>query len=63
MSIKICQLDETKICTECKQCLYCDLNPEKICDNCCSCLDNAEYKVIKIDKIVTDETQASKYRE
>lgn len=63
MSVKICELDEKKICTDCKECLYCDLNPEKLCDNCCDCLDDADYKAIKIIKIVTDEKKARKYRE
>jgi len=58
---KLCQLDESKLCDDCKQCLYCDLNPEKLCDNCCECLDDADYRAIEIIKIVTDEKEAKKY--
>lgn len=59
---KLCQLDENKICNNCKACLFCDLNPLKICDNCCECLDEADYRAIKIIGIVTDEAEAGKYR-
>lgn len=62
MSKKICQLDENKLCNDCKECLYCDLNPNKLCDNCCQCLDEADYRAIKIIEIITDEDKARKYR-
>lgn len=62
MTKKICQLDEKKICDDCKKCLYCDLNPKKICDNCCECLDDADYRAIKILEIITAEEKARKYR-
>jgi len=62
MSKKICQLDERKLCDGCDKCRYCDLEPEKICDNCCKCLDEADYRAIKIIKIIDDEEEAIKYR-
>ena len=31
----------------------CDLDPKKICDNCGKCIEpTANYKIIKIDKII-----------
>lgn len=62
MPKKICQLNEKKICDNCKECLYCDLDPQKICDNCCECLDEADYRAIKITDIIMDEERARKYR-
>ncbi|MCR4442370.1 MAG: hypothetical protein NUV48_09490 [Peptococcaceae bacterium] len=59
---KICQLDERKICDDCKECLYCDLDPEKLCNDCCKCLDEADYRAIKIIRVITDEKEAAKYR-
>ncbi len=61
MANKICQLDENKICDDCKQCLFCDLDPVKVCDNCCKCLDEADFNAIEIIKIVTDEKDIKKY--
>ena len=57
----ICQLDETKICDECQECMYCDLKPNKICDNCCECLDEADYRAIKIADIIMDPEKAKKF--
>lgn len=35
----------------------CDLDPTKICDSCGKCLEtDKNYKIIKITKIITDET-------
>lgn len=62
MSKNICQLDENKVCDECKKCMYCDLNPYKLCDNCCQCLDEADYRAIKILEIITDQEKARKYK-
>ena len=62
MKVKICELDEMKVCNDCRKCDYCDLNPEKICDNCCECLDEADYRAVKILEIITNEEQAKKYR-
>lgn len=61
MSKKMCQLNENKICDDCKKCLYCDLDPQKICDNCCECLDDHDYRAIKILDIITDRENAKKY--
>lgn len=62
MTNKICELDENKLCDDCRECLHCDLDPEKICDNCCECFDEADYRAIKILEIVTDEEKIKKYR-
>ena len=36
---------------------FCDLDPNKICDNCCKCIEtDKNYKIIKITKIITDES-------
>lgn len=60
--IKICVLDERKVCDNCNECKFCDLDPKKICDNCCECLDTADYRAIKIIGIIDDEHEAKKYR-
>lgn len=38
MAVKMCVLDETKVCDNCGECIRCDLDPNKICDNCCRCI-------------------------
>ena len=49
----ICELDEDKICDECRECLKCDLDPKKLCDNCGKCINvEKNYDIIKIDKII-----------
>lgn len=36
----------------------CDLDPSKVCDNCGKCIeDGKNYKIIKITKIVKDESK------
>lgn len=37
-NIKMCVLDEKKVCDDCGECNRCDLDPNKICDNCCRCI-------------------------
>ena len=61
-----CLLDPDLICTGCKECLMCDLDPDKFCDNCGKCLDTYNtddkgYVSIKVDKIIKDGEEASKY--
>ena len=35
---------------------FCDLDNTKICDNCCKCIEtDANYKIIKITDIITEE--------
>ncbi|MFR6056332.1 MAG: hypothetical protein ACLUHK_07110 [Eubacteriales bacterium] len=42
-------------CTECWECEACDLDPNKRCNSCGKCLEEGKnYKIIKIDKIITD---------
>ena len=43
-------------CIGCLECETCDLDPCKVCDNCGKCLDFKDFASIKIDKIVTDES-------
>ena len=52
----MCVLDETKVCTECGECMMCDLEPGKVCDNCMKCVrTGAEYNAIEIDEILETE--------
>lgn len=54
--IKMCMLEENKICDNCCECDYCDLNPGKICDNCAKCInDDAAYRAIEIEDIIINE--------
>ncbi|MBO4384134.1 MAG: hypothetical protein J5854_01775 [Clostridia bacterium] len=36
--MKVCVLDDKKVCDDCGECNRCDLDPDKICDNCCRCI-------------------------
>ena len=36
--VKMCVLDDEKVCDDCGECNRCDLDPNKICDNCCRCI-------------------------
>ena len=39
-----------------------DLDPNKICDNCCKCIEtDKNYKIIKITKIITDDTNEKNF--
>lgn len=41
---------------------FCDLDPNKICDNCCKCIEtDKNYKIIKITKIITDNTNEKNF--
>ena len=50
MTEKMCVLDETRVCTDCGECLRCDLDPAKLCDNCMKCVnpEGAQYRAIEI---------------
>ncbi len=37
--MKMCVLDENKVCDDCGECSRCDLDPNKICDSCGKCLE------------------------
>ena len=55
--MKMCVLEDGKICNDCGQCSVCDLDPNKICDNCMKCVNSgAEYNAIEIDEIIVDES-------
>ncbi len=60
-NIKVCVLDENKMCDDCGECNRCDLDPNKICDNCCKCIaiedDGNEFRsrVLKRDGSVEVE--------
>ena len=59
--MKMCILEDGKLCNDCGQCNTCDLDPNKICDNCMKCIHSgAEYNAIEIDEIIIDETAAEK---
>ncbi|MBQ9790678.1 MAG: hypothetical protein IJW24_03685 [Clostridia bacterium] len=58
--MKMCVLEDNKICNNCGECDMCDLDPKKRCDNCGKCLDefNTDEKgfvKIGIDKILQGE--------
>lgn len=60
--MKICVLDDKKICDDCGDCGRCDLNPEKICDNCMKCVKtDAEYNAVEIDEIIEADTLPDEY--
>ncbi len=54
--MKMCVLDESKVCNNCGSCDICDLNQNKKCDNCgqCIALEN-DYVSIAIDEIIQDQ--------
>jgi hypothetical protein len=59
-----CRLDPKKICDECGECNRCDLDPNKLCDNCCRCLqEDADYRGILIDDILTDPEDIKAFEE
>ena len=58
--MKMCVLEDDKVCNNCGECDMCDLDPKKRCDNCGKCLDeyNTDEKgfvKIGIDKILQGE--------
>lgn len=56
--MKMCVLDENKVCVHCGECSRCDLDPGKICDSCGKCLETgADSRAILIDAVITDETK------
>lgn len=59
--VKMCVLDETKICVGCGECERCDLDPNKICDNCMKCVNSegAESRAIQIDGIIMEKDEKS----
>ncbi len=53
--MKMCVLDENKVCDDCGECSRCDLDPNKICDSCGKCLETgADSRAIYIDGVVLD---------
>lgn len=52
--VRMCLLDETKVCDDCGECDRCDLDPNKICDNCCKCIamedEGKEFRSRIIDR-------------
>ena len=59
-AVKMCILEENKICDDCGQCNMCDLDPTKICDNCMKCIHTgAEYNAVEIDEIIVDDSDDS----
>lgn len=62
MEVKMCLLDENKICDECGECTRCDLDPNKLCDNCMKCVrTGADYTAIEIDEIFESEQVPKEY--
>ena len=57
--IKMCMLEDNKICDGCGECDRCDLDPEKICDNCMKCMGEAvDFRAITISGIELNENDA-----
>ena len=47
--MKMCVLEDNKICDDCGQCSMCDLDPNKICDNCMKCMgDEVDFRAVTI---------------
>ena len=61
MEIKMCVLDDEKECDGCMECEICDLDSNKICNNCGKCLDVKEFAAIRIDRVITELSEAEKY--
>ena len=53
-NIRMCVLEDGKICDDCGECDRCDLDPNKICDNCCRCIamedEGKEFRSRTIDR-------------
>jgi len=57
--IKMCMLEDNKVCDGCGECDRCDLDPEKICDNCMKCMgESVDYRAITIAGIRLNENDA-----
>lgn len=52
--MKMCVLEDNKVCNGCGACNICDLDKNKICDNCGKCLNmpTEDYYEIPIDEIM-----------
>ncbi len=62
--VRMCLLDETKVCDDCGECDRCDLDPNKICDNCCRCLaleDESEFRTVTVDGTASDYHASSSF--
>lgn len=47
--IKMCLLEDGKVCDGCGECDRCDLDPDKICDNCMKCMgEEFDFRAITI---------------
>ena len=59
--MKMCVLEDGKVCNDCGECNMCDLDPSKVCDNCMKCVTSgAEYNAIEIDEIIMGENDDRK---
>lgn len=57
--VKMCMLEDEKVCDGCGECDRCDLDPEKICDNCMKCMGEAvDFRAITIAGIELNENDA-----
>lgn len=57
--VKMCMLEDDKVCDGCGECDRCDLDPEKICDNCMKCMGEAvDFRAITITGIKMNENDA-----
>ena len=57
--VKMCILEDDKVCDGCGECDRCDLDPEKICDNCMKCMGEAvDFRAITIAGIKMNENDA-----
>jgi len=52
-NIKMCELDENKVCNDCGECNICDLDVNKVCDNCGKCIGlDADSRAIEIEDVI-----------
>lgn len=57
--VKMCLLEDNKVCDGCGECERCDLDPNKICDNCMKCMGDAvDFRAIRISGIRMNENDA-----
>jgi len=59
--IKMCMLEDNKVCDGCGECDRCDLDPDKICDNCMKCMGEAvDFRAVTITGIRMNENDAGR---
>jgi len=54
--LKMCMLEEYKLCDNCCECFICSLDNKKVCDSCGLCLEVPDYGIFfKEASTITEE--------